>query len=79
MSKSLTPINTNDAGWVLAMTEEMAEAAGVAAGSQVIFYFKDGAVSAEILPPLSEELRSEVQAVASEFAEAFAGMKRRGD
>ena len=79
MSKSLTPINANDAGWVLAMTPEMAGAAGVAAGSQVVFYFNDGAVSAEILPPISEELRAEVQQVAAEFADAFAEMKRRGD
>lgn len=79
MSNSLTPITPADAGWVLAMTPEMAQAAGVNEGSQVVFYFSDGAVAAEILPPISESLRSEVREIADEFAEAFAEMKRRGD
>lgn len=79
MSNSLTPIKPADAGWVINMTAEMAQAASVAEGSLVVFYFKDGAVSAEILPPISESLRAEVHEIADEFAAAFAEMKRRGD
>ncbi|MDQ3256788.1 MAG: hypothetical protein M3R15_23330 [Acidobacteriota bacterium] len=79
MSNTLTNIKPADAGWVLDMTPEMAQAAGVAHGSFVIFYFKDGTVEAEILPPPSAELRAEVRDIADEFADAFAEMKRRGD
>jgi hypothetical protein len=61
------------------MTSEIAKAAGAHEGSSVIFYFRDGAVAAEILPPASEELREEVRLVVEEFGEAFAEMKRRGD
>jgi len=79
MSKSLNHIEIADAGWVLDMTPEMARAARVAEGSLVVFYFKDGAVSAEVLPSPSEELRAEVREIAGEFSDAFAEMKRRGD
>lgn len=79
MSNSLTYIKPADAGWVIDMTPEMAQAAGVAEGSHVVFYFKDGTVAAEILPPLSDDLRTEVRQIAEEFADAFAEMKRRGD
>jgi hypothetical protein len=79
MNRPLTHIKTEDAGWVVAMTPEMAQVAGVAEGSVVIFYFKDGKVAAEILPPPGDELRAEVRQIADEFADAFAEMKRRGD
>ncbi|HEX8423184.1 MAG TPA: hypothetical protein VF634_07225 [Pyrinomonadaceae bacterium] len=79
MNRSLTHIKTEDAGWVVDMTPEMAQVAGVAEGSLVAFYFKDGKVAAEILPPAGDELRAEVRQIADEFAHAFAEMKRRGD
>jgi hypothetical protein len=61
------------------MTPEMAHAAGVAEGSLVVLYFKDGSVTGEILPPPSDELREEVRQVDEEFGDAFAEMKRLGD
>ena len=79
MLSSLTHIHPADAGWVLDMTREMAQAAGVAEGSLVVFHFSNGAVAAEILPPVSVELRTDVHQIADEFADAFAEMKRRGD
>jgi hypothetical protein len=79
MNRAFTHIETKDAGWVIAMTPEMVQVAGVAEGSLVAFYFKDGKVAAEILPPASDELRAEVQQIADEFTDAFAEMKRRGD
>lgn len=79
MDRQLTHIKTDDAGWVITMTPEMARVAGVAEGSLVVFHFKEGAVAAEILPPPTDELRAEVRAIADEFADAFAEMKRRGD
>lgn len=79
MAGSLTPVTTEDEGWVIAMSPEMARAAGVAEGSLVAFYFKDGGVAAEILPPPSAELRADVRRIADKFRGAFAEMKRRGD
>jgi hypothetical protein len=79
MNRPLTHVKTEDDGWVVAMTPEMAQVAGVAEGSLVAFYFKDGKVAAEILPPPSDELRAEVRQIVDEFADAFAEMKRRGD
>lgn len=64
---------------MIRMTSEMANAAGVPEGSSVVFYFRDSAVAAEILPPASEELREEVSLVVEEFGEAFAALKRLGD
>jgi hypothetical protein len=75
----VTHIKPDGQSWVVDMTPEMARAAGVAEGSLVVLYFKDGAVTAELLPPPSEELKEEVQQVIEEFGEAFAEMKRRGD
>ena len=80
MAHVVTHIKPNGQSWVVDMTPEMARAAGVAHGSLVVLYFKEGAaVTAEILPPPSEELREEVRQVVEEFGEAFAEMKRRGD
>jgi hypothetical protein len=79
MSRPPTQVNTDDAGWVITMTPEMAQVAGVPAGSLVVFHFAHGSVTAEILPPPTEELRAEVRQIADEFADAFAEMKRRGD
>lgn len=79
MSNSLTYIKPEDAGWVIDMPPEMAQAAGVAEGSHLVFYFHDGTVAAEILPPSTDALRAEVRQIAEDFTDAFAEMKRRGD
>lgn len=75
----VTHIKPDGQSWVVDMTPEMARAAGVAEGSLVVLYFKDGAVTADILPPPSEELRGEVRQVIDDLGEAFEEMKRRGD
>ena len=79
MEKQHSRIKTDDGGWVITMTPEMARVAGVAEGSLVVFYFNEGKVAADILPPAGEELREEVRQIADEFADAFAEMKRSGD
>ena len=79
MSRLPTHVKTDDAGWVITMTPEMAQVAGVPEGSLVVFHFSEGKVAAEILPPPTDELRAEVREIADEFSEAFAEMKRRGD
>lgn len=78
MSTLLTP-NKTEQGWVVTMSPEMARAAGVAEGSLIMLYLKEGSVSAEILPPPTEEMRRSVQESIDKFGDAFAEMKRLGD
>lgn len=78
MSTLLTP-NKTEQGWVVTMSPEMARAAGVAEGSLIVLYLKEGSVSAEILPPPSEEMQRSVQESIDKFGDAFAEMKRLGD
>ncbi len=77
MSGSLIPVQSEN-GWVIEMTPEMAQLAGVAEGSVIAFYLSEGAVMAEILPP-SPELRQETQRIGSKLKDVFAEMKRLGD
>lgn len=78
MHEVLTP-QKSDHGWVVEMTPEMASEAGVAPGSFLVFYLQDGQVSAEILPPASEETKRGVEESIEKFGDAFAEMKRLGD
>ncbi len=61
------------------MTPEMARAANVAEGSYVVLYLSDGNVTAEVLPPATEEMKQSVQRSIDKFGDAFAEMKRLGD
>ncbi|HEX8492353.1 MAG TPA: hypothetical protein VF658_05890 [Pyrinomonadaceae bacterium] len=78
MSDLLTPQKA-ERGWVVAMTPEMAREACVAEGSYLIFYLNEGHVSAEILPPATDEMKRSVQKSVDKFKDAFAEMKRLGD
>ena len=57
----------------------MAHEAGVAEGSYLVLYLREGQVSAEILPPASEEVKEGVRDSIAKFGDAFAEMKRLGD
>ena len=61
------------------MTPEMARAAGVAEGSYVVLYLKEGGVTAEILPPATEEMKESVRRFAERNADFLEEMKRLGD
>jgi hypothetical protein len=65
--------------FIITVTPELAEAAGVPVGSRLVFSFEEGSVTAEILPPVSDELREEVRHTVEEFGDVFEEMKRRGD
>ncbi|MBA2645924.1 MAG: hypothetical protein H0U81_03905 [Pyrinomonadaceae bacterium] len=77
MSESLTPIRTEDAGWVIAMPPDMARVVGVAENSQIALYIASGKVVAEILPPAPPEIKEKARRIADKFQDAFAEMKRR--
>jgi hypothetical protein len=78
MSDLLTPQKANH-GWVITMTPEMAEEAGVVAGSFLVFYLDKGGVSTEILPPATDQMKRSVQESINKFGDAFGEMKRLGD
>jgi hypothetical protein len=78
MSELLAPQKA-ERGWIVAMTTEMAHEAGVTEGSYLVFYLNEGHVSAEILPPPTEQTKRNVQGSIDKFKDAFAEMKRLGD
>ena len=75
---SLIP-RRSERGWVIDMTPEMARAANVAEGSYIVLYLSDGNVTAEVLPPATEEIKESVQRSIDKFGDAFALWKRLGD
>ena len=79
MSPSLTHIKPDSDGWVITMTPEMARAAGVAEGSYVVLYVKEGSITAEILPPATAEMKESVRRFAESNADFLEEMKRLGD
>jgi hypothetical protein len=78
MGELLTPQKT-ERGWVVPMTPEMACEAGVAEGSFLVIYLSQGGVSAEVLPPASDDVKESVRQSIEKFGDAFAEMKRLGD
>ena len=78
MPEVLTP-QKSDHGWIIAMTTEMAREAGVAEGSFLVLYLREGQVSTEIFPPPTEETKQGVRESINKFKDAFAEMKRLGD
>jgi hypothetical protein len=79
MSQSLTNVKSEGGGWVIAMTPEMARAAGVAEGSYVVLYVREGNVTAEILPPATDEMKESVRRFAERNVDLLEEMKRVGD
>jgi len=61
------------------MTPEMARKAHAAEGSYLVIYLSESGISAEILPPSTDEIRDSVKRSIEKFGDAFAEMKRRGD
>jgi len=61
------------------MTPEMAREAGVAEGSFLVIYLSQGGVSAEVLPPATDDVKESVRQSIEKFGDAFAEMKRLGD
>jgi hypothetical protein len=78
MSGSLTPTKA-EWGWVIVMTPEMSQQAGVAENSLIVLHLAEGKVSAEILPPATAEMKDSVRQISEKFREAFEEMKRLGD
>lgn len=76
---TLTHLTPKDEGWVVPMTPEMARAARVAEGSYVVLYLNEGGITAEILPPATEELKQSVRRFAERNAAFLEEIKRLGD
>ena len=78
MSDLLIP-QKSERGWVIPMTPEMAREADVAEGSLLVIYVSQTGVSAEVLPPATDEIKDSIQQSIEKFGDAFAEMKRLGD
>jgi hypothetical protein len=78
MAELLTP-RKSERGWIIPMTPEMTREAHAAEGSYLVIYLSESGISAEILPPAAEEIRSSVRHSIEKFGDAFADMKRSGD
>jgi hypothetical protein len=78
MADLLTPQKT-ERGWVIPMTPEMAREADVAEGSFLVIYLGQGGVSAEVLPPATDDLKESIRQSIEKFGTAFDEMKRLGD
>lgn len=78
MAEVLTP-RKSERGWVIQMTPEMAREARVAEGSFLVIYLNESGISAEVLPPATEEINDSVKRSIDKFGDAFAEMKRIGD
>lgn len=79
MGRHLTHAESEGGGWVIAMTPEMARAARVAEGSYIVLYVREGSVTAEILPPATDEMKESVRRFAEQNADFLAEIKRFGD
>jgi len=78
MAEILTPIKS-ERGWVIQMTPEMAREARAAEGSYLVIYLSESGISAEILPPATDEINASVKRSIEKFGATFAEMKRVGD
>ena len=78
MSGLLTPTK-EECGWIIKMTPEMSQQAGVAENSLIVIHLAEGKISAEILPPATPEMKKSVAQISEKFREAFEEMKRLGD
>jgi len=76
---TLTHITPTDEGWVVPMTQEMAHAARVAEGSYVVLHLKEGSITAEILPPATDEMKVSVRRFAERNTDFLEEIKRLGD
>lgn len=66
-------------GWIIEMPDEVAQAEGYAKGSKVVLSFQNGVIQTEILPPTSEEVKTEVNRLVKKYGAAFEELKRLGD
>lgn len=65
--------------WIIEMPSDIAKQEGYSEGSKVILTFQNGKIIPEILPPTSEETKTEVQRIIGKYGEAFRELKRLGD
>ena len=78
MAELLTPIRS-ERGWVIKMTPEMTREARTGEGSYLVIYLNETGISAEILPPATDEINASVKRSIEKLGDAFAEMKRVGD
>lgn len=66
-------------GFVIKVTEEMAQVMGLPLGGFVLMSGEGGVIRTEVLPPLSPELAQIAKEVFQDNLEVFQELKRLGD
>lgn len=65
--------------WVVDIPQKIIEAQGLAEDSMVVLTVKDRKIEAEILEPLSDELKSMAEKILKKRRKVFEELKRLGD
>lgn len=65
--------------WIIEMPSDIAKQEGYAEGSKVVLTFQNGTIIPQILPPTSNELKTEVDRIINKYDESFEELKRLGD
>ncbi|MFN0124093.1 MAG: hypothetical protein ACKV2V_26620 [Blastocatellia bacterium] len=65
--------------WVIEIPFEMAAQLKVEPGAIALLYPAEGVLRTEILPPPSDELKTEFERLFTKYEETFAELQRRGD
>ncbi|HEX8263894.1 MAG TPA: hypothetical protein VF596_00615 [Pyrinomonadaceae bacterium] len=65
--------------WVVEIPKEIIEAQGLADDSSVVLTVKDGKIEAEVLTPLSDELKTIAEKILKKRRKVFEELKRIGD
>ena len=72
-------VSKSPQGWIVAMTPEMAEVAGVDASSAILLHVDKEQITAEIISPLGPALDRMVDETIETMRDAFGEMKKHGD
>lgn len=65
--------------WILEMPQEIAEKEGFSIGSRVVLTFDNGNLKTEIIPPISDEKRTEVNRLIKKYDKTFQKLKENGE
>lgn len=78
MSRTINQTETYNS-WVLEMPKEIAEKEGFNFGTRVVLTFENGTIKTEIIPPISDKTKKEVNRIIKKYDKTFQKLKENGD
>jgi hypothetical protein len=79
MLTSAEPLKVTEQGWVIEVTEEMAQVMGLPVGGFVLMSGEDGVIRTEVLPPPSPDLEKLSDEIMKKNFALYQELKRIGD